>query len=191
MQIIPAIKEKWPPFLSKNVNIQQDNARTHIHSGDPDFKAAGEADGFQMKLVQQPANSPDCNTLDLGFFCAIQSLQQRKKCKTAEELILAVKNSFSELEAMTLNKVFLSLQCVLTEILKLKGGNNYKFPHMKKNSLLRQGLLPQNLEVPLHLVRESIDHLIGEDFTQEIEEVMAELGITAPQNGEGILDLNF
>lgn len=154
VQILPAIKEKWPPFLSKKIIIQQDNAKPHISNNDHDFQAIANADGFQIQINQQPANSPDCNVLDLGFNCAIQSIQQRQRSKNADELILVVKNSFIALEAMTLNKVFLSLQCVLLEILKLEGGNNYKQVHMKKNALLRASMLPTNLEVPDHLVRE-------------------------------------
>lgn len=192
LQIVPAIKEKWPPFLSKNIRIQQDNCRAHISQTDAEFNEVANTDGFHMELVQQPAQSPDCNALDLGFFNAIQSLQQRKKCRNADELILAVEDSFKALEPMTLNKVFLSLQCVLKEIMKLKGGNDYKQPHMQKNALIREGRLPGNLEVQEHVVRDCIDHLIKEDYTTAgIEDLMAELGINAPYNGNGgDFDLN-
>lgn len=69
---------------------------------------------------------------------------------------------------------------MLLEIHKLKDGNNYKWVHMKNNALLRAGMLPNNLEVSNHLVRESIDHLIGEDITVGIEDLMVEMGITPP-----------
>lgn len=82
-------------------------------------------------------------------------------------------NRSNLLEAINLNKVFLSLQCELQEIMKMKEQNNYKHPHMKKNVLLRQGMLPTNLEVPLHLVRDIIDYLIGEECTKGIEELIA------------------
>lgn len=94
------------------------------------------------------------------------------------------------MEAMTLNKVFLSLQCVLLEIIKMKGHNNYKMPHMKKNALLLQNVLPTNLEVPLSLVRDCIDYLIGEEYTQHIRELMARLRINIPDIGEGIPNPN-
>lgn len=190
-QIIPTIKQKWPDFLSKNIRIQQDNAKTHINNNDAEFHEAANADGFHIKLVQQPANSPDCNANDLGFFTAIQSLQQKIKCKTSDELIAAVKESFMKLEPMTINKVFLSLQCVLTEIIKGKGHNNFKQPHIGKNALILQGELPGNLEVPENLVRESIDYLKGEDKTEGLDILMEELGIRVPQRGEGVPDLNL
>lgn len=144
-----------------------------------------------MKLVQQPPNSPLCNALDLGFFNAIQSLQQRKKCKNSDELIKVVEDSFKAVEPMTLNKVFLSLQCVLIKILEHQGKNNFNPPHMGKDRLIRQGMLPSNLKIPRHLVMESIDDLIREEDTEGLEELMAEVGIIPPQNGEGVLDLNM
>lgn len=93
-----------------------------MNNTDPTFHDVANADGFNIKFTQQPANSPDCNSLDLGFFCAIQSLQQRNRYKTAEDLIQAVTNSFNGLDPMTLNKVFLSLQCVLIEFSRRKVG---------------------------------------------------------------------
>lgn len=171
--------------------IQQDNARPHINNKDPDFNDVANADGFQITLIQQPPNSPDVNVNDLGFFRAIQSLQQQEACKNAEELVSAVTSSYNKLEAMTLNKVFLSLQCCLKEIMKVKGQNNYKIPHMKKNALILQNALPTNMEVPEFLVRDSIDHLIGEEYTQDVGDLMAELGITIPEIGMGIPDLNL
>lgn len=188
---MPAIKQKWPAFLSKNIQIQQDNAKTHIKNQDADFQEVANSDGFQIKLVQQPPNSPDCNANDLGFFNAIQSLQQRLRCKNADDLIAAVNDSFYLLDPMVVNKVFLSLQCVLIEIMKCKGHNDYKQPHMKKDALLRQGQLPTNLIVPEYLVRESIDHLIKEENTEGLEILMEEMGINVPQMGGGLYDLNL
>lgn len=48
--------------------IQLDNARPHISNTYPNFRAVANADGFPIKLIQQPPNSPDCNANDLGFF---------------------------------------------------------------------------------------------------------------------------
>lgn len=62
---------------------------------------------------------------------------------------------------------------------------------MKKNALLRQGNLPTDLLVADHIVRDSIDYLIVEDFTEGIEDLIADLGIIQPHNGQGIPDLNI
>lgn len=59
--------EKWPEGASKEIYIQQDNAKPHVKNSDPDFRAAANQNGFNITLVQQPPNSPDMNINDLGF----------------------------------------------------------------------------------------------------------------------------
>lgn len=176
-QVIPAIKQKWPESASKNIFIQQDNAKPHIIDSDPDFRAAASADGFNIKLIQQPPNSPDTNINDLGFFNAIQSLQHRRVCRTIDDLVKAVQDAFHDLPAMTLNKVFLTLQCTLTEIMKHKGHNNFKTPHMGKDRLIREGTLPVCLDVPMELARESIDYLVQHGQIRGIEQLCVRLGM--------------
>lgn len=81
MQVVPAIKAKWPPFLSKNIMIQQVNARPHMSNIDPYFEAMTNANGFQIKFVQQPPNSPECNTLDLGFFVQFKAYNRGRSAR--------------------------------------------------------------------------------------------------------------
>lgn len=176
-QVIPAIRQKWPEGVSKDIIIQQDNARPHIEDSDPQFRQAATQDGFNMKLIQQPPNSPDTNINDLGFFNAIQSLQHQRSCKTVDDLVKAVKDAFHELPPMTLNKVFLTLQGCLVEIMKVKGHNNYKIPHMGKDRLIREGTLPVNLEVSIELARESIQFLVENGQIRGIEQLVYRLGL--------------
>jgi hypothetical protein len=70
-----------------------------------------------------------------------KSLQQRKQNNTIPELVKAVEDSFVELDRHTHNKVFLTHQQCLEQIILCDGGNNYKLPHMGKERLLRQGQL--------------------------------------------------
>ena len=63
--VIPTIRAKWPSMLSKDIIIQQDNAKPHIAPNDKDFVDEATKDGFNIQLVQQPPNSPDMNVLDL------------------------------------------------------------------------------------------------------------------------------
>ncbi|XP_057771056.1 uncharacterized protein LOC130990841 [Salvia miltiorrhiza] len=151
-EIIPAIKAKWPQFASRVIFIQQDNAKPHIKDSDPDFRKVASSDGFDIKIVHQPPNSPDTNINDL------------------DTLVEAVKSSFDELSPTTLNKVFLSLQGCLTEILKVKGQNCYKIPHMKKGSLIWQGELPINLQVLYDLVKEAINYLMENGIVFKLHE---------------------
>jgi hypothetical protein len=58
-----------------------------------------------------------------------------------------VEDSFVELDRQTLNKVFLTHQQCLEQIILCDGGNNYKLHHMGKERLLRQGQLPVSIAV--------------------------------------------
>jgi hypothetical protein len=102
---------------------------------------------MNISLVNQPPNSLDTNALDLGYFNAIQSLQHRKHTNTVPELVKAVQDSFAELNRQTLNKVCLTHQHCLEQIILYCGGNNYKLPHMGKERLARQGQLPVSIGV--------------------------------------------
>ncbi|XP_057770912.1 uncharacterized protein LOC130990701 [Salvia miltiorrhiza] len=177
--IVPAIKAKWPANASKTIYIQQDNARPHIQDSDPDFRAVASADGFDIHLVHQPPNSPDTNINDLGWFRAIQSLQTESVCTSVGDLVNAVINSFHELSLNTLNKVFLSLQSCMIEILKVKGRNSYKIPHLGKDALIRQDMLPLNLQVSSELVRECISYLIDNGALSISDTLMQHLGVNA------------
>jgi len=97
--------------------------------------------------------------LDLGFFSAIQSLQQREVTRTVNELIQAVQNAFDTFSSIDSNKIFLSLQLGMIEIMKAKGNNDYKAPHMQKDALFRQDKLPTTLDCDWHLVTETMEYL--------------------------------
>ena len=90
-KVLPAIRAIWPrEDAHKTIFIQQDNARPHLSPNDIMFCEAAKLDGFDMRLVCQPANLPDFNVLDLGFFNSIQSIQYKTSSKTTEELVAAV-----------------------------------------------------------------------------------------------------
>jgi hypothetical protein len=80
-KVLPAIRAKWPhDDLNKPIYIQQDNAPFHIKVYDPLFREATQQDGFDIRLICQPANSLDFNILDLGFLChTINSVQEESK----------------------------------------------------------------------------------------------------------------
>jgi hypothetical protein len=72
--VLPAIKKKFPCATTKKIILQQDGAPCHILSNDAVFKKAAEKMGLDISILTQPANSPDLNILDLGFFRAIMAL---------------------------------------------------------------------------------------------------------------------
>ncbi|XP_057802835.1 uncharacterized protein LOC131018131 [Salvia miltiorrhiza] len=182
-KIVPAIIAKWPSFASKLIYIQQDNAKPHIHDSDPDFRAAATQQGFDIRIVHQPPNSLDTNVNDLGWFRAIQSIQTERACYNCDDLVKAVEESFAQLSPHTLNKVFLSLQSCMVEIMKQKGHNAYKIPHMGKDALMRANQLPRDLEVPIELVDECINYFNDNAPMHLVQEVVEKLGYPFSQQG--------
>ena len=63
----------------------------------------------------------------------------------------AVEDSFNEQDGLTLNKVFITHQQCLEQIILCDGGNNYRIPHMGKEALARQGQLPVSIGVSYEL----------------------------------------
>jgi hypothetical protein len=74
----------------KLILIQQDNAKPHVPPQDPDVVAAGTADGWHIRLICQPPNSPDLNVLDLGLFASLQLIQYRTPLRSVEDIIQAI-----------------------------------------------------------------------------------------------------
>jgi len=99
-KVIPAVKEKFPHAENQlmRVRFQHDNAPSHFDEADEDWATLcfnhrwndnGHRWIFEFKF--QPANSPDTNILDLGFFRTLQLLQFSKNpAKTIDELIANV-----------------------------------------------------------------------------------------------------
>jgi hypothetical protein len=151
-KLLPAIKAKFPrqhnPFL--HIGLQHDNAPSHFGMDDPYWKAAINQETFwKFHLKEQPANSPDTNVLDLGFFCSIQSLQwQQEPASDIDGLIANVNRAWELYSPRTLERVWLSHQAVLNEILENYGDNNYKLPHMNKDGMRNDnGNLPLSIGV--------------------------------------------
>lgn len=160
--VIPAIMQKWPQTQGpKTIYIQQDNARTHITQDDLEWQQVYRQGDFTFILVQQPPNSPDLNILDLGFFRSIQSLMHKKMPKDVDDMLAAVHQAYSELDATTLNNVWLSYQYVMNEVLKVKGSNDYLVPHVNKKKLAAEGKLPVQVTAPMWAVHEAWNYLHG------------------------------
>ena len=128
-----------------------------LSNNDPEFMVEATREGFDMHLINQSAQSPDLNILDLGFFRAIQSIKEQLSIKDEEKLIKAVEDAYNNYDPVHLNYIFLSLQQCMVEILKCKGNNNYNQPHMNKAGLDKQGKLPVTLEVDRALVQSAFN----------------------------------
>ena len=139
--LLPAIEAKWPQFTRKLVRIQQDNATPHPRPGSDERINVRLAEmrfrGWDIKFVTQPPNSPDCNTLDLAFFRAIQSIQHQLPSTTIDSLIANVIAAYQALPLDICIKVWTTAQMVMNQIILANGNNNYKLPHAGKDKIVR------------------------------------------------------
>ncbi|KAK9705850.1 hypothetical protein RND81_07G086800 [Saponaria officinalis] len=136
---------KWPDRRGRTIYIQQDNARPDISPNDPDFRRAATADGWDIQLIFQPQNNPDLNILYLGHFRSIQTIPHEKAPRSVVQLVDAVLRSYEEINPVSLNYTLLTLLSFMDEIVKVKGSNRYKIPHIGKKRLDRLGLLPTTI----------------------------------------------
>ena len=158
-KLLLAIKRSCLSKLTTPIKIQQDNARPHISPQDDNFAASAQRLELNVKLVCQPANSPDLNVLDLGYFNSIQALQHQAAPSNIDKLVDAVQSSFNALERYKLNNVFLTLQKVMEACIMCDGNNTYKLPHISKARLKRLGKLPDSVKVS-ETLREKINECI-------------------------------
>ncbi|CAM9445926.1 unnamed protein product, partial [Pylaiella littoralis] len=138
MLVIPDMKLRFlrPPAAATG------QRPPHLINDDPELRAAMAADGWDIRLINPPANSPDTNILDLSFFNSIQSLQDRTTPRSVDDLVKAVKEAWQKDPPAVLNRVWLSLQACLEQIMLAGGDNDYKSPHMRKGRLENAGTLP-------------------------------------------------
>jgi hypothetical protein len=145
-KLLPAIVARWPQEdRGQTIWIQQDNAPSHVPTNDPQFCAAAAQTGLDISIMSQPANSPDMNVLDLGFFASLQSYTDTCSSKNMDELIENVINEYWRYDPFSLRKVFLTLHGCMIEVMKIGGGNRYKVPHIGKDRLQASGTLPRRL----------------------------------------------
>ncbi|XP_026438869.1 uncharacterized protein LOC113337402 [Papaver somniferum] len=104
-KLLPAIKQKWPHDGS-TIFVQQDNAKPHISITDREFCEAVRQSGMDVQMCFQPANSPDLNTNDLGFFRSINEHQHVYAPMTMLELFRGVEKAYDEYSPDLLNRKF-------------------------------------------------------------------------------------
>lgn len=126
--MIPAIKAKWPGRQRYTTLIQQDNALSHRGISKKVLESQDGKDEWKIEMSNQLANSPDLNILALGFFNAIQSLQQQKYSTNIDHVIESVSQCYNRIASSKLNITLITLQSVMEKILEHKGNNGFKIP---------------------------------------------------------------
>ena len=70
-----------------------------------------------------------------------------------------INQAFHEYSPRKANRIYLTLQLVWKEAMKVHGSNKFKIPHMKKQSLERQGCLPLQITCEAPLVADAMAKL--------------------------------
>jgi hypothetical protein len=78
---------------------------------------------------------------------------------SVDDIVQKVHQAFQEYPAERSNRIFLTLQACMREVLIQLGGNRYKVPHMRKDVLERLGTLPVTLQCTANFVKWAIDSL--------------------------------
>jgi hypothetical protein len=156
-QVIPAIKERWPAATARMpIGIQQDNAGPHVGCSDEAVLEAGREDNYNIYLKKQPARSPDCNVLDLGFFRSVDSVKDKLgPCAGIPDLIRKVEEAFWSVPVDALERVWVTYQACLLATMLQEGDNKYKVPHMGKMRLRSVGRMSRYLVCPAWLIHET------------------------------------
>ncbi|KAI4977422.1 hypothetical protein ZWY2020_057334 [Hordeum vulgare] len=76
-----------------------------------------------------------------------------------DDIVIKVEQAFDEYPAERSNKIFLTLQSCMVEVLKQLRGNRYKVPHMRKAVKKRLGNLPITLQCTASIVKDAIESL--------------------------------
>ena len=87
--------------------------------------------GPVIRYEAQPANSPEMNVNDLGFFCSLAKTAQAGgwRGRNMPDLIDRVQEEFEEYHADKLDRLFQMKTAVLKLIIENKGTNNFDIPH--------------------------------------------------------------
>ena len=171
-EIVPAIHEKmdWiKDEFGDDFFLQHDGASPHTGKGNREyFREAAEELGLQV--VTQPAQSPDMNVLDLGFFASLQARVQKAWVDSVEKLDEAVRAGFWSYPSETLEKVWQALFNCYNKILDHGGDNNYKIPHVGVSKSQRHGVLTKRVAVTAGSI-ENGEHALEELVGAEEDDV--------------------
>ena len=133
-KVFKAIREKMS-WSTEPIKVQFDNARPHVNKKTmAAIKRActGQRGAIDIEIIDQPAQSPDCNANDLGFYASIDSEMPRYRCFDLDGLFKQVERAYKEYPAEKLTKLFETKMLIMEEIIKVKGDNDYQLPHKKQ-----------------------------------------------------------
>jgi hypothetical protein len=101
------------------------------------LKEAGARDGWNIRFVSQPAQSPDLDILDLGFFNSLKKsvASTYALSESTDKLMEEVMRAYENYDRDILERIWGHQYAVYGMILKHLGGNDFPAPHssVRKN----------------------------------------------------------
>ena len=114
------------PEAGKPLFYQHDGARPHTAKANQQhWIRHGAKKGFNIRVVTQPAQSPDLNCNDLAFFASLQTDVEMVAKRTVTDLVAAVEQSWSEYPMDRMAAVWRVLYASFKGIVETHGDNSY------------------------------------------------------------------
>ncbi|CAM9611607.1 unnamed protein product, partial [Choristocarpus tenellus] len=125
-KVLPAIVSHSCLLELDKIFLQDDQARPHSTSLDKTVDAWASAGGYSICVVKQPAQSPDFNALDLGFFRSLQTREGWIRSDNIDDLVKNVLKTYQEYDAETHGRVGQNLFTRYMTVLNHLGDNDFK-----------------------------------------------------------------
>ena len=132
--VFDAIREKmwWfsrasgKPESGKIIWYQHDGARPHTAAkNEKQWSLHGKRKGFDIRVVTQPAQSPDLNVNDLAFFASLQSDTELVAKEKVTDLVEAVTDCWHAYPLEKMESVWRCLYASFKGIVETGGDNQY------------------------------------------------------------------
>ena len=113
-RVFPDIRRKM--FFCNEISVQCDNARPHAKKSiQSKIECAGKASYPIIRLKPQPAESPDLNSCDLGFFSSLDKETGPSRSFDIQKLQLQIEEAFYRYPEEKLEKLFRTKELVIRE----------------------------------------------------------------------------
>jgi hypothetical protein len=120
-------KNSGEPEAGQPLYYQHDGARPHTAKANQEaYEREGSKHGFDIRILQQPAQKPEFNFLDLAFFRSLDSDVLVEPKTSRKDLIKAVKKCFGEYDTERMEACCMSLITSYRGNLETGGDNNFK-----------------------------------------------------------------
>ncbi len=132
-EILNEIKQKMAKFKDDEIIVQFDNAGPHVGEENVEnLNLLGQSEGWNIKFQVQPAQSPDLDINDLGFFNSLKSKVNvlKNDAKTADEFEQKVRQAWRDYQPHTLERIWGVQYEVYRNIIKNKGNSNFLTPRL-------------------------------------------------------------